>query len=186
MNQINKITPKFWLLTMIVVLVVLARLIPHEPNFTPLGAIALFAGAYFVNRTWALLVPLAALFLSDFALQIGFWLGWREFEGFYTIMPAVYLGIALMVGMGYWLKDQVNVKNVFGASIAGGLVFFILTNFAVWLAWMPYTWEGLVQCYAQAIPFFRNTLVSNLLYSALLFGSFEWMKAYYPKWVLQQ
>ena len=117
MSKLNKITPKFWFLTIVIVLVAIARLFPHLPNFTPLGAIALFAGAYFVDRKWALLVPLAAIFFSDFALQIAYWLNWREFAGFHALLPAVYICIALMVGMGYWLKDRVNIKNVFKSEI---------------------------------------------------------------------
>jgi hypothetical protein len=136
------------------------RLIPHPPNFAPLTTIALFGGACFTDKRAAFLVPLAALFLSDL------------FLGFYAAMPVVYGAFALTVCLGFGLRHQRNAPRIIGASIAAAVMFFILTNLGVWAfdSLYPKTMAGLVDCYLLAIPFFGNTLLSSLLYSAMLFG----------------
>jgi hypothetical protein len=137
-----------------------SRLIPHPPNFTPLTAMALFGGACFTDKRAAFFVPLIGLFLSDLVL------------GFYALMPVVYGSFALTVCLGFWLRQQRNALQVTSATIAGAVLFFILTNFGVWAfdSLYPKTMAGFAGCYALAIPFFWNTLLSSLLYSAMLFG----------------
>lgn len=137
-----------------------SRLIPHPPNFTPVAAIALFGGACFSDKWVAFLVPLAGLFLSDLVL------------GLYTIMPVVYGAFALIVCLGFWLRHQRSAWRVAGAAIMGSVLFFLVTNLGVWAFGGLYskTLAGLIECYIAAIPFFRNMLLGDLLYSALLFG----------------
>jgi hypothetical protein len=137
-----------------------SRLIPHPPNFSPLAAIALFGGATFANKRAAFLVPFAGLFLSDLVL------------GFYAITPVVYGAFALTVCLGFCVRRGRTPGRIAAAAIVSALLFFAITNFGVWALdhWYPKTPAGLMACYAAAIPFFRNTLLSNLLYSALLFG----------------
>jgi hypothetical protein len=152
--------PRFAVLMGMILVAAVLRLIPHPPNFAPLTAMALFGGACFTDKRAAFLVPLAALFLSDL------------FIGFYAGMPVVYGAFALTVCLGFLLRRQRNATRVIGASIAGAVLFFILTNLGVWAfdALYPKTPAGLVDCYVMAIPFFGNTLLSSLLYSAMLFG----------------
>lgn len=137
-----------------------SRLIPHPPNFSPIAALALFGGASFASKRAAFFVPLFGLFLSDLVL------------GFYSITPVIYGSFALITCLGLWLRWRQNVSRIAGAAIVSALLFFVLTNFGVWALGnlYPKTWAGLADCYVAAIPFFRNTLASNLLYSALLFG----------------
>ena len=151
---------RFTLLAGMALAAALARLIPHPPNFTPVAALALFGGASFASKRAALLVPLAGLFLSDLML------------GFYTITPIVYASFAAIVCLGFWLRRRQNLRRLASASVAGAWLFFALTNFGVWALGdlYPNTWAGLADCYVAAIPFFRNTLVGDLVYSALLFG----------------
>ncbi len=142
-----------------------SRLIPHAPNFTPVISITLFAGAY-LKKAYAFLVPVAALFLSDMVI------------GFYGLemMAFVYGTIILIVVMGRLLEKKVSAGKVLGLSLAGAAVFFVTTNFAVWLvpgSIYPKTLAGLAQCYVMAIPFFGNTLLSTLVYSAAMFGIYE-------------
>ena len=145
------------------------RLIPHAPNFAPIGAMALFGGAY-LNKKTAFLLPLAAMALSDF------------FIGFDSITSrlTVYGSFALIVLIGFWLRRERSVGKVVLASITASVLFFIITNFGVWLAGSiyPKTLEGLVACYSAAIPFFRNTMAGDLFYSGVFFGSFELVKAW--------
>ena len=138
------------------------RLLPHPSNFTPIGALALFAGAQFDDKRWAFVVPLTAMFLSDLAL------------GFHGQMPVSYAAFALIVAMGFWLKNKESAASVAGASVAAATFFFVASNFGVWAfdGLYPLTLQGLITCYVAAIPFFQNSLIATLAYSALLFGGF--------------
>ena len=139
------------------------RLVPHPPNFTPVGAIALFSGAYLGRRGLAFAAPLGAMVLSDAIL--GF------YEGFWM----TYLAVALMVLVGWLALSRLSVARVAGAAIASAVVFFIASNFGTWaLSGMyPHTLAGLSACYVAAIPFFQNTVAGDLFYATLLFGGFR-------------
>ena len=149
-------------LTAIILAAALSRLIPHPPNMTSVTAVALFGGAYFSDRRLAFLVPLAALFLSDLVL------------GFYHHMEIVYASFALIVCIGLWLQKDRSALHIAGAALASSVLFFVLTNFAVWAegSLYPMTLDGLIACYVAAIPFFRNMLLGDVLYTVLLFGGF--------------
>jgi hypothetical protein len=151
---------RFTVLIGMVLAATAARLIPHPPDFSPAGALALFGGATFASKRAAFLVPLTAMFLSDLIL------------GFYAITPVVYGIFALITCLGIWIREKQTVWRLAGASMAAAVLFFTATNFGFWALgnWYPKTLAGLVECYAAAIPFFRNTLWSNLFYSAVLFG----------------
>ena len=128
-------------------------------------SIALFGGAY-LKKAYAFLVPVAALFLSDVVI------------GFYGLesMAFVYGTVILIVAMGLVLEKKVSAGKVLGLSLAGSVIFFIITNFAVWVvpgSIYPKTLAGLAECYTMAIPFFGNTLLSTLVYSAAMFGVYE-------------
>jgi hypothetical protein len=152
--------PRFAVLIGMMLVVTAMRLIPHPPNFTPVTAMALFGGACFTDKRAAFFVPLMALFLSDLVI------------GFHGLMPVVYGSFVLTVCLGFWLRERRNASRVIGASIAGAVMFFVLTNLGVWAFSTLYskTPGGLVDCFVMAIPFFWNTLLSSLFYSAVLFG----------------
>ncbi|MEK7626837.1 MAG: DUF6580 family putative transport protein [Patescibacteria group bacterium] len=141
-----------------------SRLIPHAPNFTPMISVALFAGVYLEKRL-ALAIPLLALLLSD------------VFLGFYGPLMAIVYGSTLLVSVfGFLMKGKVSIGRIAGTSFAGAVFFFVTTNFGVWALSgpaYPKTFAGLAECYTAAIPFFRNTLASTLIYSATLFGVYE-------------
>jgi len=153
--------PRFIMLAGMILAAAASRLIPHPPNFTPIAAIALFGGAQFSSKRAAFLVPVAGLFLSDLVF------------GFYAITPVVYASFALTVCLGFLARRR-SVQRIAFAAVASAILFFALTNFGVWAIdnLYPATAAGLVDCYAAAIPFFRNMLLGNLLFSALLFGGF--------------
>src|SRR6185312_2564026 len=151
---------RFTVLTAMVLAGTAARLIPHPPDFSPIASLALFGGATFARKRAAFLVPLAAMFLSDLVL------------GFSSITPVVYGSFALITCLGFWVRRRPTVWRLAGASVAGAVLFFVLTNFGMWGLgdWYPRTFSGLAECYLAAIPFFRNTLWSDLFFSAVLFG----------------
>ena len=149
------------------VLAALARLAPHVPNFTPVGGLSLFAGARL--RGWqAYLLPLALMAVTD------------PFVGGYSFAtPFVYAGFLINVWLGSrLLRSTRNPLMVGAAAGIGSLQFFLISNFGVWLRF-PTTYthsvQGLVSCYAAAIPFYGRTLAADLLYSAALFGLHAWL-----------
>jgi len=139
------------------------RLLPHPPNFSPIAAMALFSGAYIPRRALAFVAPFGALILSDILLG-----------GFYPGMNFVYLSFALTVLIGWAVARRKSALTIAGAAVASSVLFFVLTNFGMWLfsGFYPLTWQGLVACYVAAIPFFQNTLAGDLFFTALLFGGF--------------
>ncbi len=143
---------------------VILRLLPHAPNFAPIAAMALFGGTY-LNKKFALLVPLVAMIISDF------------FIGFYDLkLEFAVWGSFLLIGIiGLWLKKHKNIPNIIGATLFGSALFFIITNFAVWAfsPWYSHNFTGLLQCYVKALPFFRNTLLGDLFYVGVMFGIYE-------------
>ena len=169
------------LLAGMILLAALSRLLPHPMNFSPVEAIALFGGAYFAARGWAVAVPLLAMLLSD--LILGASLGgiyWDYMTG--LSFWSVYLCIALSTVMGFGLRGRVGAGRVLGYSLAGSVLFFVVTNFFSWFggSLYPQTFEGLVACYVAAIPFFQNSVFGTLFYAALLFGGFELLRRRTP------
>src|SRR6056297_407320 len=163
----------------LVLLAVLTRLIPHPPNFACIGALGLFAGCYMKGRI-APLIPLAAMLASD---VLGHMLK-IDGMGFYSpiAMVGVYAGFGLAACLGRLLQQQRGPLRIAAAACGSSVIFFAISNFGVWASGMyPANWEGLVACYAAAIPFFGYTLAGDLIYGAALFGSFEWVRYRLPQ-----
>jgi hypothetical protein len=175
---------RFIVIAGIIVLAVVSRLLPHPDNFTPLAAIALFGGAYFINRKWAILVPVLALLFSDILLEVLFATGHRAYPGFYSSMIFVYGGFVAAAGLGMLVGRKINLLSVTFGAAAASVVFFLVTNFGAWLTLPEYakTFPGLVQAYVAGIPFFRGTLLGDLVYSGIMFGVFEGILAGRPQW----
>ncbi len=144
----------------LIILGFFVRLIPHVPNTAPVAAIAIFAGAYLDKRLvpW---VPLVIMMASDLII------------GLHDVVLYTWGAFILIGFMGMWLKGRKTPANIFFATVGSALVFFMISNFGVWLTWYPHTWRGLTDCYIKALPFLRNTLAGNLLFAFLLFGSYE-------------
>lgn len=153
-----------WVLVAMVVTGAAMRLLPHPPNFTPIAAIALFGGAHFARKRYALAVPLLAMLGSDLFIR----------GGFHALIPFVYGAFAISVGIGIAIRRRRSPVAVGAAALGGSLVFFFVTNFAVWAVFdlYPKSMEGLIACYVAAIPFFRNTVMGDLFFSTVLFGGF--------------
>lgn len=146
-----------WLIG-VIALLAMFRFVPHPPNAVPIVAMALFAGAFFSNRIHAYLVPLVAMILSDLIL------------GFHSTVLYVYVGIMATVVIGSFL-NQVTVFKVGMAAVIASIVFFLITNFGAWMHHNMYSQDlnGLLQAYVAGIPFLRNSLIANLIFSYLVF-----------------
>lgn len=152
------------ILTLFVVFAILLRFIPHPPNFAPITALALFSGAYFSNKILGGLLPILAMVLSDIYL------------GFSPISTWVYLSVLLVSIYGSLYKA---VK--FNSIVISSLIFFLVSNFGVWLLGYPNTVDGFILCYTLAIPFFGYSLLGDLFFSLVLKHSFNFVKG---KWLI--
>jgi hypothetical protein len=155
----------------------LSRVIPHPANFAPITAMALFGGVY-LNKKQALIFPVLAMVLSDFV--IGF--------DSLPMRIAVYGSFMLAVLIGFWIKKHKSTKNIIFASLTSSILFFVITNFAVWAFGTMYLKNstGLIECYLLAVPFFRNTILGDLTYTTVFFGSYEYLKLLSKKKCLAQ
>lgn len=178
----NSINLRFGILVAIILVATafrfLAVSVPSLSNFSPVGTIALFGGAYFTKKYWAFVVPILALWLSNLVLNNVFYKQWYPTFSF-GFEAAVFISFALVVLVGIVTLKKVNLTNLLGANLLGTLVFFIVSNFFVWTAGeiYPQTFDGLVSCYTMALPFLKNTLMSNLIFSAIMFGAFEYAQS---------
>ncbi|MBU2566286.1 hypothetical protein KKG46_01865 [Patescibacteria group bacterium] len=159
----SKIQPNILILIPIIIAFgIVMRLLPHSPNFTPIGAIALWSGLYLPKR-YAFIVAISAMLFSDIIL------------GFYSlsIMTSVYISWIIMTSLGVISKNKAHaVLSIF----AGSIFFFLITNFAVWIfgSLYPVTFDGLLTSYVNALPFFRNSLSANLIYGLSLIAITEY------------
>ncbi|MBC7902050.1 MAG: hypothetical protein H7Y27_01445 [Gemmatimonadaceae bacterium] len=170
-----------WTFAALVVIAALYRVIPNRPlGFAPQIAMALFAGAVIKDRKWAFALPIFSMLISDVLYQILYAAGLTDIRGFYGSQIATYLLLAGITVFGFTMK-KINIKNVLGYSIASPTLFFLASNMLVWLAGqddvrtnlpLPKTVGGLLQCYAQALPFYTGALMASVFFSALLFGGY--------------
>ena len=152
----------------IVLVTALFRILPHWPNMTPVAALALFGAATFERKWLGLAAPLAAMLLSDALI------------GFHGSMGAVYVSFGLTWLLGLWLLQRPTAGRVAAASVLSSVLFFLITNFAVWYGstFYPQTPAGLLTCYAagaafyNGTSFFLNGLLGDLFYSTVLFGGY--------------
>jgi hypothetical protein len=177
--------PKSLFLVIGLILVAAAsRLLPHPPNFVPVGAMALFGAAALPKRWLAVIVPVLAFYLSDLVLNNTFYATY--FEGFHWGMSYWTVGaIVLMVllGMGLLRNLKFSWLRVGGAAVGATLVFFLVTNFGAWAGGLlyPKTGAGLLAAFVAGLPFLINSLLANLVFSGLLFGIARWAGLFAPK-----
>ena len=179
----KKLTLRFSVITILILLAAISRLLPHPPNFAPIGGMALFGAAYYTRRVWAYFVPIAAMWLSDLILNnVGYA---QYFDGFVWFNPTwmfTFGSFALIVLLGTFTLKKVGVPQLLFSALGASIIFFLVSNFGVWLTsgMYPKSWGGLIACYAAGIPFFQNTVFGDLVYSAVLFGLFEWSLSWFP------
>ncbi len=151
--------------------------VPSMANFSPVGTMALFGGAYFAKKHWAFLIPMVALWLSNLVLNNVFYTKYYPTFSF-GFELAVFVSFALVVAIGMVVLKKVNVINLLTANLLGTIGFFLISNYFVWAGgkMYPQTIEGLMTCFTMGLPFLKNTLYSNLLFSAVMFGAFEYAK----------
>lgn len=180
---------RFGTLTAMILVAVVARVLPHPPNFSPIAAIALFGGATFASKRLALVMTFAVLLLSDLlleltirgGLQVG-WLGSPLSHGFYSGWWVVYACFAVTVGLGFLLRDRRSPLNVAAAALTSSVLFFLISNLVFWYNGGLYSLDvsGLVTSYVAAIPFFGWSLAGDAVFVTALFGSLAFAESRWP------
>jgi len=167
----NWVHPRVLLVAGIVLAAAALRVLPHPLNFAPIGALALFSGAYFSSRRTAIVVPLLSLVAGDI------------FIGFHRLIPYVYASFLVSVAIGFLLRGGKSVARIGAATLGGTIQFFVITNFAVWVTSTgnyPKNAAGLAECYLAGIHYFWNTLAGDAFYVALLFGGMALAEKRFP------
>ncbi len=167
----NAIHPRAWVVTGIVLAAAALRIAPHPMNFAPIGALALFGGAYYSSKRAAIAIPLLSLMAGDI------------FTGFHRLMIFVCASFLVSVAIGFWLRREKSVTRIGIATVAGAIQFFIVTNFAVWVTSTgsyQLNLAGLAECYVAGAPLFWNTLAGDAFYVALLFGAMGLAEKRFP------
>ena len=151
-----------WLAIIFITIGVFSRLFPHLPNFSPLAAVALFSGVYCAKKH-GYLIPLAIFMLSDLII------------GLHNTVLFTWASIVLIYFLGAQLRKQKTISSTLAYTFISSIIFFLITNFGVWLmGWYPPTFEGLILCFANALPFFRMSLVANMFYVLVFFSLYEY------------
>ncbi len=155
----------------LILLGVIFRFIPHPPNFAPINAIALFSGYSLQNKFLAFAIPLSIMFVSDLVL------------GLHSTIWAVYLSFGIIVLLGFTLRKSFSFKKLTIFAFASSTIFYLVTNFAVWLTsgMYPLTKEGLIQCYIMGLPFYNYSplemfgfsLLGDITYTLVIFGAYK-------------
>jgi hypothetical protein len=159
-------TPRFIFITTAILIAAASRLFPHIPNFTPIAAIALFGAASFNDKRLAFIMPLAAMIISDIAMEFAY--GW----GFHNTIAYVYTAFVLTSIIGLYVRSNTTVATVLAGSVISSILFFIITNFGVWAASGGLGGAaGLGATYVLGIPFFAPTALGDLFFNTILFGS---------------
>ena len=164
-----KLSNNLTIATILIALAVISRIIPHPWSFTCVGSVLLFSTFYFKNRRTRFLIPMIIMLCSDVFL---FYLHNKPFAG-----TAIYLCWLVYLPIGSFFIKKIEIKRVALAGISGATLFFITSNFLVWVSGggLGYTYNltGLISCYTAAIPFYLNAMAGNLVWSAIIFGIYE-------------
>lgn len=164
-----------------------AQLTPFA-NYTPIGALGLFGGAYFSSRWKAFALPVLTLLVSDLVINKVIFQG--KYGAMYDSWYWIYGIFALIVLFGKVILQKINVKNVVLAAIIASVSHWILADLTVWIGggtdlrtMLPLSrdWAGLQQCLIQGFPYMKNFLVGTLAYSGIMFGAFELLQVRFPK-----
>lgn len=170
-----------FVLVALIAIASLYRIMPNRPyGFSPIFAMTLFGGALFAkDKKWAFMLPLLSLFISDALYQLLYVNGWAVTPGFYDGQILNYILFGALTCIGF-LIHKIKVVNVLLASIASPTVYFLISNFLVWAGnggyARPKTFSGLMQSYADALPFYPNSVYSTILFSGILFGGYYLIK----------
>ena len=174
--MLNTKKGRFLLLTFLIILGVMSRFVPHYPNFTAVGAVALLSGRYFERKVFGYIIPLVIIWISDLFLNHFIYpeysSGWQSWIG----DTWTYLGFGLTILIGSELIRRVSTLSVIQSAIISSVVFFLISNFGVWSQGSMYPKDsiGLLAAYIAGVPYFWSSLLASLIVSLICFGGCAW------------
>ena len=164
------------LLTLLILLASFSRVIPHILNFSPLGAIGIFGAAHFNKKWHAIIIPIAATWISDlFINNVIYARYYPTFTWFYQGFYWQYAAYILITLFGIFIyKNKINLTNITFGAIGSGIIFFLVSNAGCWVgnSFYAQNFSGLLSCYAAGIPFYKGTLLGDIFYTTILFGGY--------------
>lgn len=179
----QKITIRFSMLFVMILIAAFSRILPHMPNFSPLGAIGVFGAAYFTKKWQTFLIPILSTWLSDlFINNVIYAQYYPTFTWFYQGFYWQYGSYLFITFISVFLLKKISSKRIIMATLCSTIFFFFITNFGCWIdnTAYPQDFAGLISCYVAGLPFLKGTFLGDVFYSTILFGTFAWAQRQYP------
>jgi len=176
-------------LTIIILLAAFTRIMPHPPNFSPMVAIGLFGAAHFAKKWHAFFIPLVGIWISDLVINNFVYSTSTNFIWFYSGFYWQYISYVLIISIGLFIfKIGITLTNIVSGMISSSGIFFLVSNFGVWAGgtMYPKNISGLITCYTAGIPFIYNTIISDVLFTTVLFGTYYLLQVEYSSLKIKQ
>ena len=179
----KKLNLQTGIISIIILLAAFTRIMPHPPNFSPMAAIGLFGAAHFAKKWQAFFIPLIGIWTSDLVINnIVYSSHSSNFVWFYGGFYWQYISYVFIIFAGLFIFNKgISVTNTLGGMVSSSGIFFLFSNFGVWAGGAMYTKNisGLITCYAAGIPFIHNTIISDALFTTVLFGTYYLLQTEY-------
>ena len=179
----KKLNLQTGIISIIILLAAFTRIMPHPPNFSPMAAIGLFGAAHFEKKWQAFLIPLIGIWISDLVINNFIYSSHSSnFVWFYDGFYWQYISYVFIIFAGLFIFNKgISVTKTLGGMLSSSGIFFLVSNFGVWAGGTMYTKNitGLITCYAAGIPFIHNTIISDTLFTTVLFGTYYLLQTEY-------
>ena len=179
----KKLNLQTGVLSIIILLAAFTRIMPHPPNFSPMAAIGLFGAAHFAKKWQAFFIPLIGIWVSDLVINnYVYSSSSSNFVWFYSGFYWQYMSYILIIFAGLFIFNRgISLTKTVGGMISSSGIFFLVSNFGVWAGgtMYPKNFSGLITCYAAGVPFIHNTIISDVLFTTVLFGTYYLLQVEY-------
>ena len=179
----KKLNLQTGVLSIIILLAAFTRIMPHPPNFSPMAAIGLFGAAHFAKKWQAFFIPLIGIWVSDLVINnYVYSSSSSNFVWFYSGFYWQYMSYILIIFAGLFIFNRgISLTKTFGGMMSSSGIFFLVSNFGVWTGgtMYPKNFGGLITCYVAGIPFIHNTIISDALFTTVLFGTYYLLQVEY-------
>ena len=186
----KKLNLQTGVLSIIILLAAFTRIMPHPPNFSPMAAIGLFGAAHFAKKWQAFFIPLIGIWVSDLVINnYVYSSSSSNFVWFYSGFYWQYISYILIIFTGLFIFNRgISLTKTAGGMISSSGIFFLVSNFGVWAGgtMYPKNFSGLITCYAAGVPFIHNTIISDVLFTTVLFGTYYLLQVEYSSLKIKQ
>ena len=186
----KKLNLQTGVLSIIILLAAFTRIMPHPPNFSPMAAIGLFGAAHFAKKWQAFFIPLIGIWVSDLVINnYVYSSSSSNFVWFYSGFYWQYMSYILIIFTGLFIFNRgISLTKTFGGMMSSSGIFFLVSNFGVWTGgtMYPKNFGGLITCYAAGVPFIHNTIISDVLFTTVLFGTYYLLQIEYSSLKIKQ